>query len=509
MTLPVQVLIVASEAVPLVKTGGLGDVITALASALRVRGIDATILMPGYPAALEGAGTLREVGQLDNLPGGPGRLLHGLLTENVPVVLLDTERFRVRTANPYVDREGAEYSDNAICFASLAHAAVEICAGRTGLPVPHVVHANDWHAGLIPALLRVEGITNVGSLLTIHNLAFQGNYPMGLAPELGIPAEMLTPDAMEFWGQVSFLKAGIRFADRISTVSKTYAQEILTPRFGHGMDGVLDSRKEALVATPNGIDAHVWNSSSDPLIARNFSIRDMKGKAICKRDLQAQFGLPQDPFAPVLALGSRITHQKMADVALAALPGILERHPRLQVIILGCGDHGYEHGFQQLAAQYPDRVGVYIGYDERRAHALHAGADMLLHGTRFEPFGLTPIYSMRYGTIPIATRVGGLIDTVIDAGASGAAAEGSNGILFDGEEPQQMAAAVERAFELFGHSGDWQAMQRNAMAVDFSWSGPAEQYIRLYQEIAPAAAKTLFAQTQPEVPPQLPKYMAA
>jgi starch synthase len=504
-----QVLIVASEAVPLVKTGGLGDVTTALACALRERGIDATILMPGYPAAIEGAGPVREVAQLEDLPGGPGRLLHGSLSDGVPVLLLDTERFRARTANPYVDRDGVEYADNAICFASLAHAAVAICAGRTSLPVPHVVHANDWHAGLVPALLRAEGIDNVGSLLTIHNLAFQGNYPMHMASTLGIPADMLTPDAMEFWGQVSFLKAGIRFADRISTVSKSYAQEILTPRFGHGMDGVLNSRKDALFATPNGVDVDVWNPATDTLITRNFSARDMKGKAACKRDLQAQLGLPQDPFAPVLGLGSRITHQKMADVALAALPRILERHPRLQVVVLGCGDHGYEHGFEQLAAQYPQRVGVHIGYDERRAHALHAGADMLLHGTRFEPFGLTPIYSMLYGTIPIASRVGGLIDTVVDAGASGAVAEGANGILFDGEQPEETVAAVERAFDLFGRSGDWQTMQRNAMAVDFSWSGPAEKYIRLYEEIAPDAAKPLFAQTQPEVPAQLPKYKTA
>jgi starch synthase len=509
MILPAHVLLVASEAVPLVKTGGLGDVTTALAAALRERGIDATILMPGYPAALEGAGTLHEVAQLEDLPGGPGRLLQGSVNDDVPVVLLDTERFRAKAANPYVDREGAEYADNAICFAALAHAAVQICAGRTGLPVPHVVHANDWHAGLIPALMRVEGIENVGSVLTIHNLAFQGNYPMELAPTLGIPADMLTPDALEFWGQVSFLKAGIRFADRITTVSRSYAQEILTPRFGHGMDGVLNMRKDVLAAIPNGVDPDLWNPADDALIARTFSVRDMKGKSACKRDLQSLFNLPQDPFTPVLAVGSRMTHQKMADVALLALPQILERHPRLQIVVLGCGDRGYEKGFMQLAEQFSGCVGVHIGYDERRAHALHAGADMLLHGSRFEPFGLTPIYSMRYGTIPIASRVGGLIDTVVDAGACGRAAEGANGILFDDAEPHDMMVAVERAFELFGRSGDWQAMQRSAMTADFSWSGPAEQYVKLYEEIAPTAAKRLFAEAQPAVPMELPKYKTA
>jgi starch synthase len=504
-----HVLIVASEAVPLVKTGGLGDVTTALASALREQGIDAAILMPGYPAALDGATALQLVAELEHLPGGPGRLLRGYMADGVPVVLLDTDRFRSRAANPYVDRDGAEYTDNAICFASLAHAAVQICAGKTPLPVPHVVHANDWHAGLIPALMRLEGITDVGSILTIHNLAFQGNYPMELAPALGIPAEMLTPDAMEFWGQISFLKAGIRFADRITTVSRSYADEILTPRFGHGMDGVLNMRKDVLEAVPNGVDVDLWNPGSDTLIARNFSARDMKGKSACKRDLQTLFGLPHEPFAPVLAIGSRITHQKMADVALKALPLILESNPRLQLAVLGRGERAYEQGFLQLAEQFPNRVGVHIGYDERLAHALHAGADMLLHGTRFEPFGLTPIYSMRYGTIPIGSRVGGLIDTVVDAGVAGSAPATANGVLFDGEEPQDMVAAVERAFELFSRPGEWQAMQRNAMAADFAWSGPAQQYIRLYEEVAPASAKPIFADLQPAVPAKPRQYKTA
>ncbi|MDB5727173.1 MAG: glgA [Noviherbaspirillum sp.] len=505
-----RVLLVTSEAVPLIKTGGLGDVITVLASSLRDQGIDATILMPGYPQALDNAGVLREVGTLDDLPGGPGRLLHGYMPDSgVAVVLLDTERFQARTANPYVDQDGAEYGDNAICFAALAHAAVRICAGRSSLPVPHVVHANDWHAGLIPALLRLEGVDGVGSVLTIHNLAFQGNYPMERAASLGIPETMLTADAMEFWGQISYLKAGIRFADRITTVSKSYSQEILTPRFGHGMDGVLNARKEALIAIPNGVDVDLWNPSNDALIARNFSLNDMRGKSACKRDLQNLFGLPQEPFAPVLALGSRITHQKMADVALQALPEILNRHPRLQIVVLGCGDHGYEQGFMQLAKDHPDRIGVHIGYDERHAHALHAGADMLLHGTRFEPFGLTPIYAMRYGTIPIASRVGGLIDTVVDAGAEGPARGGAQGILFDGERGVDMVAAVDRAFELFSHASEWQAMQRNAMSADFAWAGPTKEYISLYEQIAPAAARALFANPQPEVIEMQPEPMRA
>lgn len=488
-----RVLIVASEAVPLVKTGGLADVITALAIHLRQRHVDASVMIPGYPAALDSARGLREVGVLDRLPGGPGRLWSGTIPDSdVPVVFLDTDRFRARAGNPYVNEDGHEYADNAVCFAALAHAAARICGGDTRLAPPHVVHANDWHAGLLPALLKLHGVRNTGSILTIHNLAFQGNYPMELAQSLGLPAEMLSQDAMEFWGQISFLKGGLRFADRITTVSRTYAREILTARFGHGMEGVLGARSADLVAVPNGVDTDAWNPKTDPLIARHFSSCDMRGKSSCKRDLQQRFGLPVDPFAPILAIGSRMTHQKMADVVLQALPGILDAHPRLQVVALGCGEHAHEHGFIRLAEHHPRRVGVHIGYDEQRAHALHAGADMLLHPTRFEPYGLTPLYSMRYGTVPIASRVGGMIDSIADAGLTGAMAKGGNGILFDGEQPGDITAAIDRAFEMYGRSSDWQALQRNAMHADFSWSGPTDEYIRLYAEIAPSSVQHLF-----------------
>ena len=492
-----RVLLVASEAVPLVKTGGLADVITALAAVLIEHGVDATILMPAYPAAVEKAVGLRQIGQIfDDLPGGSGRLLLGRMPGSlVPVLLLDTERFQRRSGDPYVNEDGNEYEDNALAFGDLAQAAVRICAGRTMVPAPHVVHANDWHAGLIPLLLREQGIDTVGSALTIHNLAFQGNVDMGLADALGVPAHMRNAEGVEFWGRLSFMKAGILCADRITAVSDTYAAEILTPRFGHGLDGVLNARSHALVAIPNGVDTEVWNPSLDTLTARPFSIADMAGKAACKRDLQKQFGLPVEPFAPLLALGSRMTHQKMADVALDALPRLLQRHERLQVVVLGRGDHGYESRFQQLAADYPQRLAVHVGYDEKLAHALHAGADMLLHGTRFEPFGLTPIYAMLYGTIPVASRVGGLCDTVADVGAADMPDDAANGVLFDGDGADDMAAAVERALALFGQTRHWQQLQRNAMRADFSWYGPARKYLRMYADIAPAGARALFEAT--------------
>lgn len=492
MTQP-RVLLVTSEAVPLVKTGGLADVIGALSSTLIAHGVEASVLMPGYPAAVARALGLKKIADLADLPGGDGALYQGKMPgTGVPVVLLCSPLFDHRIGNPYVADSGEEYEDNALAFASLAHAAVRICAGKTPLPVPHVVHANDWHAGLIPALLQAENITEVGSALTIHNLAFQGNYAAEVAPQLGIPANMINEDGMEFWGKISFLKAGISYADRVTTVSQTYAKEILTERFGYGMQGILNKRKNALLAIPNGVDVDTWNPVTDVQIKRNFSSENMAGKAACKRDLQKIFNLPVEQFVPLMGIGSRITHQKMADVILAALPQILLKHPRLQIALLGCGEHKYEQAFKDLAAQYPDRVGVFIGYDEQRAHALHAGADILLHPTRFEPYGLTPIYSMLYGTLPLASRVGGMCDSIVDAGTDADLPGNATGILFDGEEPADLEHGVDRALELYARPAVWQAMQRSAMQGDFSWHGPALSYIEMYADIAPTAAKQSF-----------------
>ncbi|MBK4738233.1 glycogen synthase GlgA [Noviherbaspirillum pedocola] len=491
-----RVLLVASEAVPLMKTGGLADVISALAAELVERHVDATVLMPAYPAALAAADALRPLGPLlEDLPGGgPGRLLLGTMPgSGVPVLLLETARFAVRSGNPYVDADGNEYPDNALAFGDLAHAAARICAGETVFPAPHVLHANDWHAGLAPLLLRAQGITGVGSALTIHNLAFQGNMAMDTADALGVPHAMRGADGAEFWGKLSFLKAGVAYADRITTVSDTYAREILTPQFGYGFEGMLNARRDALVAIANGVDTATWNPASDALIARTFHVDDMSGKSSCKRELQKLSGLPVEPFAPLIALGSRITHQKMADVALAALPRLLNIHPRAQIVVLGRGDQAYEAAFRELAAAHPDRVAVHMGYSEKLAHALHAGADMLLHGSRFEPYGLTPIYSMLYGTIPVASRVGGLCDTVVDAGDGDAPADSASGVLFDGDDADDMVIALERALQLYSQGAHWQRMQRNAMRPDFSWSGPALKYLRMYEEIAPEAARPLFA----------------
>ncbi|KLU25341.1 glycogen synthase [Caballeronia mineralivorans PML1(12)] len=502
-----NVLLVASEAVPLAKTGGLGDMVSAYAAALREAGVDAAILIPAYPKALQTINELQKVASVTGLPGGDGAFYRGRMPDTgVPVILLRMDHLYAREGL-YQDAKGRDYEDNAIRFASLSAAAVKIAEGIRGVKKPDIVHAHDWHSGLTPLLMKEAGV-HAKSVFTIHNLAFQGNYSLSLGAALGVPEKWLAPaltepQSIEFYGALSLMKAGIVHADHVATVSETYAREILTPRFGHLMEGVLQSCAGKLSGIINGIDVETWDPKSDTQVARNYCFDDMRGKHACKRELQQMFGLPTDPFAPVIALGSRMTSQKMADVAVEAIPALLEQHPRLQIAVLGKGEAHIETAFRRLARTWPDRVGVYIGFDERRAHVLHAGADILLHGSRFEPCGLTQIYAMRYGTLPVASRVGGLADTIVDAAeASGHRAgfqtsplggfEGATsfrpatGFLFDGDRPQDVIAAATRAIDVFMRPQQWRTLQRNAMARDYGWNHAVAKYVQLYAGLTDA-----------------------
>lgn len=503
-----NILFVAAEAHPLAKTGGLADVVGGLAQALQQRGADVTILMPGYPRAMAAARGLRSLGAIRlpmALPPGhsPARLMQGQMPDSgVRVVLLDCPSLYDRPGSLYVDATGRDFCDNAQRFAALSHAATLIAAGETPLPAPQLVHAHDWHAGLTPLLMRARGL-RVPTIATIHNLAFQGVFPMECASALGLPADCLTPDGIEFWGKLNFLKAGVRYADRVTTVSHTYAREILTEHFGHGLDGLLRHRADALGAIPNGVDTSAWSPATDRLLPQRYDTRSFTGKRACKAALQARYGLPQDPDRPVVAMGSRLTHQKMADVALLAMEQALGRHGGVQFVVLGCGDPLLEAAYRDLAARYPDRVGVSIGYREEDAHLLHAGADALLHGSRFEPFGLTPVYAMRYGTVPIVSRVGGMADTVRDAGANGTPAARATGIVFDGDTVEAMSAAIDRALDWFSRPRHWRAMQRTGMQTEFGWEGPAQQYLAMYGALAPSLAALPVPAIVPEAVPAL------
>ncbi|MDE1182423.1 glycogen synthase GlgA [Paraburkholderia sp.] len=492
--MPLNILMVASEAVPLAKSGGLGDMVSAYSAALRDSGVETSILMPAYPAALEQIGGGTPVARLSGLPGGDGVLIRAHMPDTgVPVLLLRMDHLFARDGL-YRDENGRDYIDNLVRFASLAAAAARIAQGVRGIKRPDVVHAHDWHAGLTPLFMKLAGV-KARSVFTIHNLAFQGNYPRAMGGWIGVPPELLVPAplddrSIEFYDTLSLMKAGIVHADRVTTVSERYAREILTERFGHRMEGVLHSVASRLSGITNGINTAAWNPATDPLIARSYSVENVAGKHACKRELQRAFGLAREPFAPLVAIGSRLTEQKMADVVADAIPHLLSRDSRVQFAILGQGEAHLEQQMRALAAQWPGRVGVKIGYDETAAHGLHAGADMLLHASRFEPCGLTQLYAMRYGTVPVASRVGGLADTIsdysLDLGRSGAA----TGFLFERETVDGVIGAMERSLAAFGNPSLWHALQRNAMQRDSSWAVPVARYTKLYTSLTDARPAT-------------------
>ncbi len=494
---------VAAEAAPLAKSGGLGDMVSAFSSALSLFDLDVSILIPGYDCAFDAVVAPSPIGYLRGLPGGDARLWRAAMPDaDVTVLLLQMNHLYAGRGNRlYQDEQGREYLDNFARFASLSAAAARIATGVRGVKRPRIVHAHDWHSGLTPLLMKLAG-ASARSLFTIHNLAFQGNYPVGLAPYAGIPAELLAPAlreprSIEFYDTLSFMKAAIVYADALSTVSERYAREILTPHFGNRMEGVLGMNAHKLTGIVNGIDDALWNPQTDPMIAQPYGPDDLAGKHACKKALQQSYGLHVDPFAPLVAIGSRLCSQKLADVVCEALPAALARWPRVQFAVLGQGDAAIEQNLRGLAAAWPGRLGAHIGYDETRAHQLHAGADILLHASRFEPCGLTQLYAMRYGTIPVASRVGGLADTIIDCpprplsdrDTQCAAVVDATGYLFDGESPADVFHALGRALDAYGIPQQWRVIQRSAMRRDSSWSVPAQSYLDLYRTLAGAARR--------------------
>ncbi len=493
---------VAAEAFPMAKTGGLGDAVSGMAAAIAAAGPQVTLMLPAYPDPGKQVSGLKTVAQLTDLPGGPATLLSGRCkTLGLPVLLLEHATLYQRRG-VYVDEQGVDYADNAIRFAALAQAAARVALGLPGVPRPDVVHSHDWHTALTPLYMHQLGVAGVKTVLTLHNLAFQGVYPMGMAAALGIGPGYCTPAVLEFWGQLNFLKAGLQLADKVTVVSRNYAREILTPEFGCGLEGVLVDKGADLMAIPNGIDMATWNPATDSYLRKHrYAMGKMANKAKCKRSLQASFGLPQDAQTILLAMGSRLTLQKMADVVVQALPSVLDAHPQVQVAVLGQGDKQIEQGLQDVASRYSGRCGLHIGYNEALAHQLHAGADMLLHGSRFEPFGLTPLYAMRYGTVPICSRVGGMVDSIGDPGWSDPAADMSlaTGLLFSGDTPAHMSAAIDRAIALKAMPALWQSIQRNGMSADFGWSHVAPLYIRCYHDLCATASSKPLAETPTDV----------
>ena len=492
-----RVLFVSAEVHPFAKTGGLADVCAALPHALSELGMDVRVLMPAYPQALAAAKEVKEIAHLGNVLGfGGARLLECFLAHShIPLWLVDCPDLYNRCGGPYHDLQGMEWPDNALRFALLNHVAAGIANEPGGHWKPDILHANDWHAGLLPLLVDRKAPAHPAVILTIHNLAYQGLFGAENFERLELAPECF--ERMEYWGRISYLKAGISAADAITTVSPTYAKEILTPEYGCGLDGLLRERAGDISGILNGADYGLWDPAIDPHICRNYSARSLAWKAHCKRAIQEELGLAVEPDRPLLAFMSRLVHQKMPDVLLDALTSLLQSG--MQFALVAEGNSTYEDSFCQLAADFPRQVSVRIGYDEQTGHRLMAGADLLLHPSRFEPCGLVPIYALRYGTIPIVRNSGGMADTVVNATADALRSGTATGFSFEGVSVDAFAACVHRAAELYRQPILWRKLQRNAMRQDFGWRKSAEEYVALYRAL----------KTDPQAPPGLETASAA
>ena len=475
-----KILFAASEAHPLIKTGGLGDVAGSLPIALQAQRQDVCIIMPAYHDLIIRVGKLTRIHPLTGFPKGV-RLLEGTLPNSkIKLWLVDAPDYFDRPGNPYLNPQGTDWPDNAQRFALFSRVVAAVAMNNAGLAwQPDVVHCNDWQCGLIPALLSLE-TARPATVFTVHNLAYQGLFPAETFAALNLPASLWSIDSLEFYGQMSFIKGGLAHADMISTVSPTYAQEIRTPAYGCGLEGLLNHRAERLTGILNGADYTQWDPQHDPLIPHHYNAQSLQNKAANKAALQTRVGLPVAADIPVFAIISRLVEQKGVDLLLDSLPELL-RH-KVQLIMLGNGDHDLESAFSALAAQHPTQVAAQIGFNEELAHFIESGADLFVMPSRFEPCGLNQIYSLRYGTVPIVRRTGGLADTVVDATPETLKNRTATGIVFDEATPSALLTALERALALYKEPTLWQQMVGTGMKQDFSWKHSAKKYLALYQQ---------------------------
>ncbi len=485
---PPRVLHVAAEIYPLVKTGGLADVVGALPPALVAHGVDARVLLPGLPDILAGMRGLEPLIQVGPAFGaGRVTLRRGRLPDSdVRAYVIDSPWLYARDGNPYLGPDGRDWPDNHRRFALLGWIAAQLAEG--GLDErwsPQVLHAHDWHAGLAPAWLATVPGRRARSVFTVHNLAYQGLFPIREAAALRLPRIQADAKGYEYHGQLSFMKAGLVFADRITTVSPRYAHEICTAEFGCGLQGVLSDRRDVLSGILNGVDFGVWNPATDPAIAAHFDAGDLSGKAACKAALQRECGLQQDPAAPLFVVVSRLTDQKGMDLLLGALPSLVASGA--QLAMLGSGDRSLQDAFESAARAWAGRVSVRIGYDEAFAHRLVAGGDAIVVPSRFEPCGLTQMYGLRYGTLPVVRRVGGLADTVMDASGPAMTLGTATGFTFDAATTDALSDALQRACAAIGDARMRETLMRRGMARNNSWAAASERYADLYRSLlAPA-----------------------
>src|SRR5216683_3149769 len=483
-----RVLFVTAELYPWVKSGGLGDVAAALPPALTALGVDTRLLLPGFPGFLDAFPAITDVARL-HTPFTSERVRVGLTrlpgTERL-AYLVDQPAYYDRPGSPYASPDGSDWPDNHRRFGLFSWVAAEIARGADQNWTPDILHAHDWHAGLAPAYLAAlpSAAGRTPTVFTIHNLAYQGLFSAALFPELALPPGFFSIDGVEFHGLISFMKAGLFYSDRLTTVSPTYAREIQISAFGGGFEGLLRSRSDALTGILNGVDLRVWDPGHDAHLPRVYGAEDAPaGKRAAKAALQHRLGLEQREDAPLFGVVSRLTPQKGLDLLLPCLPEVVAGGS--QIAILGSGDSDLEQGFAAAAEAHRGNVAVEIGYDEVLSHLIIGGSDVILVPSRFEPCGLTQLYALRYGTLPLVRRVGGLADTVVDATPANLAEGVATGFAFDDESPQALMLAVGRAIAHFGERANWQRMMRRAMTRDFSWEAAARQYIAIYRASRP------------------------
>ncbi len=480
-----RVLSVASECAPLVKTGGLADVVGALPAALARLGWQSRILMPAYPGILEQVDRSEEAWRDDDLFGGPAVVRSGTC-QGLDLLLLDAPHLFDRPGGPYTV-DGHDHPDNPVRFAALSWVGAQLAMhGTVDRWRPDLVHVHDWQSGLVPSYLKYAG-SEVPTLLTIHNIAFQGLFGPDQLDDLHLPTWDFHPEALEYHGLVSTLKAGMVHASRVTTVSPTYAEELTTPEFGFGLEGVARMRGDRgeMLGILNGIDTRIWDPAADPAVLP-YSVENPRAKAENRRALLDEFSL-EEPVGPLAVVVTRLTHQKGVDLLLETLPGFIEAGGA--VVVLGSGDPAYEHGLGELASRFPRSVGVRIGYDEPLSHRMYAGGDLVLVPSRFEPCGLTQLYGLRYGAVPVVAATGGLRDTVVDATPANLADGTATGFTF-GDSRQGgsidaggLSFALGRAIDMYADRESWLRLRETAMREPVDWGTSAGRYAELFAEL--------------------------
>jgi starch synthase len=479
-----KALSVASEVFPLIKTGGLADVVGALPAALARENVEIRTLVPGYPAVMAKLARAQPAHTYDDLFGGPARVLEGSAA-GLNLFVIDAPHLYDRPGNPYLGLDGLNWPDNARRFAALARVAADIGLGAIDAFRPRVVHVHDWQAALAAAYLNYADGPRPGVTVTIHNIAFQGHFPLSAFGELGLPPQALSIEGVEYFGGVGYLKAGLRLADRITTVSPTYAREIMTPEFGMALDGLLRARAAVVQGIVNGIDDTVWNPTTDTALPQSFSALRIDMRVRNKTALQAQMGLAPSVERPLFGVISRLSDQKGLDLLLQALPSVVAKGG--QLVLLGSGEPSLEAGFAAAAASTPEAVSCVLGYDEKLAHLIQGGADFIVVPSRFEPCGLTQLCALRYGAPPIVARVGGLADTVIDANEAATAAGVATGFQFYPPSVESLTYALSRALDIARDPAVSRRLRLNGMRSDVSWRGAAKRYAALYRDLVGSA----------------------